>query len=121
MPDIIRNGRWRAPSVRLIVLLYALFVTFNAFDAHATLVAVRDGAVELNPFMAYALRSGAWAFLAVKMGLACGFGLVLAAFSRRKRLAWLGFAGVTAVYGLLFLWHVAITLFGQSLVIVVPS
>lgn len=101
--------------------MYVLFVAFNAFDAHATLDAVRYGAVELNPVMAYALAFGPWAFLAVKMGLACGFGLALALWSRKYRLAWRGLAAVTMIYGLLFLWHVAIVIFGQALVIVVPS
>ncbi|HTK03978.1 MAG TPA: DUF5658 family protein [Candidatus Eisenbacteria bacterium] len=113
--------RWRAPRVRLIVLLYALLIVFNGFDAHSTLDAVRLGAVELNPVMAALLTYGPWVFILAKMGLACGFGLVLAYWSRRHRLAWYGLIGVTAIYGSVFIWQVALVFFGEHLSIVIPS
>ncbi|HTM68658.1 MAG TPA: DUF5658 family protein [Candidatus Binatia bacterium] len=120
MPDA-PNSRWRAPRVRLIVLLYALLVVFNAFDARSTLDAVARGAVEINPVMAALLAHGPWAFLLAKMGLACGFGLVLAFWSRRHRLAWYGLLAVTAIYGSVFIWQVALVFFGEQLSIVLPS
>jgi len=117
VPDV----RWRAPRVRLIVLLYVLLVVFNAFDAHSTIDAVANGAVELNPVMAALLAHGAWVFLVVKMGMICGFGLMLALYSRRKRLAWYGLLGVTTVYGIVFAWQVALVFFAEHLSIVLPS
>ena len=117
VPDV----RWRAPRVRLITLLFALLVVFNAFDAYSTIHAVSLGAVELNPVMAFMLTRGTAAFLAVKMGLICGFGLTLAVLARRKRLAWYGLLGVTAVYAVVFIWQVALALFGAHLSIEIPS
>ena len=113
--------RWRAPRVRLIALLYVLLVVFNAFDAHSTLDAVRLGAVELNPVMAHMLAYGPAVFLLAKMGLSCGLGLVLAVFARRRRLAWYGLLGVTAIYGSVFIWQVALVFFGEHLSIILPS
>lgn len=109
------------PRVRLILLLYVLLVTFHAFDAWSTIEAVRNGAVELNPIMAWLLRHGHVTFLVAKMGLACTGGMVLALTARKYRLAWYGLLGVTAVYGVVFAWQVALVIFGEQLMITVPA
>jgi hypothetical protein len=113
--------RWTPPRARLIALLYALLLVSNGFDAHATLDAVGRGAVELNPLMAFALSHGAAAFIAAKMLLAGGLGLALAILARRRRLAWYGLIAVSAIYGIVFAWQVALALFGARLMIVLPS
>ncbi|HSD12793.1 MAG TPA: DUF5658 family protein [Patescibacteria group bacterium] len=115
------GGRWAPPSVRLIVLLYVLLLVSNAFDAHATLDAVRAGAVELNPVMAFALSFGAAYFIGVKMLLAGGLGLALAVLARRRRLAWYGLIGVSFIYGAVLAWQIALALCGSHLMIVLPS
>lgn len=115
------GGRWTPPSVRLIALLYALLLVSNGFDAHATIDAVRHGAVELNPIMAFALSYGVAAFVATKMLLAGGLGLALAILARRKRLAWYGLIGVSTAYGIVLVWQVALALCGSHLMIVLPS
>ena len=109
------------PRVRLVLLLFVLLVTFHAFDAWSTVEAVRNGAIELNPIMAWLLARGTATFLAVKMGLACGGGLFIALTSRRYRLAWYGLIGLTAIYGVVFVWQVALALFGAHLAITVPA
>ncbi len=115
------GGRWTPPRIRLIVLLYALLLASNAFDAHATIDAVRAGAVELNPIMAFALSYGVAYFIGMKMLLAGGLGLALAALARRRRLAWYGLIGVSTVYGIVLVWQVALALCGSHLMIVLPS
>jgi hypothetical protein len=119
MPDA-RTFR-TPPSVRLIVLLYVLFMTFHAFDAWSTVEAVRNGAVELNPAMAWLLRHGFTAFVVGKMAIAAVGGLVLALTSRRWRLGWYGLVGLTVLYGVVAVWHSAIIMFGERLVITIPA
>lgn len=110
------------PSVRLIVLLYVLFVTFHAFDAWSTIEAIRNGAVELNPVMAWLLRHGNATFFAVKVGvIAGGLGLFLALLARRRPLAWYGLVGLTVLYGIVAAWHVALVLFGPHLTVTIPA
>lgn len=121
MTERNRRGRWTPPRVRLVVLLYALLIVSNAFDAHATLDAVRAGAVELNPLMAYALSQGAAVFIGAKMLLAGGLGLALAALARRRRLAWYGLVAVSAIYGAVLIWQVALALCGSHAMIALPS
>ncbi len=114
-------GQWTPPRVRLIALLYLLLLVSNAFDAHATLDAVRAGAVELNPVMAYALSFGPAVFIGAKMLLAGGLGLFLAVMARRRRIAWYGLVGLSAVYGAVLAWQVALALCGSHVMIVLPS
>jgi uncharacterized protein DUF5658 len=109
------------PRVRLILLLYVLFITFHAFDAWSTVEAMRNGAVELNPVMAALLARGTATFVVAKMGVAVVGGFVLAYFSRRKRLAWYGLIGVTVVFGAVAAWHVALVLYGPQLTITLPA
>lgn len=109
------------PRVRLIVLLYVLFVVFHAFDAWSTVEAVRNGAVELNPLMALLLRHGFTVFVLAKMSLAAGCGLVLALTARRKRLAWYGLVGTTVLYGIVAAWHMAIVIYGPQLALPIPA
>lgn len=113
---------WTPPRPRLVVLVYLLIVGFNAFDAFATLAALDKGADELNPLMRAALELGPAAFIAVKMAL-IGFLCALLALVtmwrtrqvRERKFAWTSLRLLTAVYGLVFVWHIGIVVYASSL------
>lgn len=100
----------------MIVLVYALLLATNMFDAWATINVVCEGSgVELNPIMAAALAHGPAAFFATKMVLVVCLAGFLAVASARHRLAWGGLRALAVVYLLLLGWHVSIVIFGPAL------
>ena len=117
------DGRpaWTPPRVRLIFLVFLLMLVANAFDAWATIGIVAQGATELNPIMRWALKHGPVAFIAMKTCLIGSLTLFLAVASRTHRLAWRGLYVLTALYMLIFVWHVLLVIYGESLTIDIPS
>ena len=56
----------------LVTLLISTLVAFNLIDAVATLDAIANGAIEVNPFMRYFLEIGTMEFFVAKMLLVAG-------------------------------------------------
>jgi len=91
---------------RDVVLLVVIFV-LNIFDALFTLLWLQRGGGEGNPFMAWMLEVGDWAFLAQKC-FVVGVWLLLLIAHKNFRLARLGLWSAASLYSLLLLYHFAL-------------
>lgn len=66
-----------------LIALSAAFVLLNILDAFLTLMALENGAVELNPIMKVLLSQPDWVFWSSKISWALVFTLALVVASRR--------------------------------------
>lgn len=87
-------------DVALLILIFVL----NILDALFTLLWLQRGGVEANPFMAWILGIGNWAFLAQKC-FVVGLWLVLLLVHKNFRMARLGLWSAASLYALLILYH----------------
>jgi len=65
-----------------IIALSAIFVLLNAMDAQLTLLAVENGATELNPIMRMLLAQSDWVFWFSKISWALVFAIALVVTAR---------------------------------------
>ncbi|GEM_PF-2763944 len=89
---------WTPPDAGVLILICALIVLLNAFDAIATLEIARRGGEEANPIAKPMFERGALPFFLWKMGLATACAVILALLARVHRAAWYLTWAALAVY-----------------------
>lgn len=97
---------WAPPSWSVLILVSALVVLLNAFDALATIEIVRRGGEEANPVARPMFERGHAAFLVWKMGLSTACTVILAIISRLHRAAWYLFWVAVGAYACIAALHV---------------
>ena len=88
----------------------------SVLDAFFTLYLISNGSTELNPIMAYALKSGPFTFFAVKYGLT-GMAVVIFLLLKNTYIRKLGlyttslFSWVIALFGAVVTWEIFLIIF----------
>ncbi len=107
-PDDVRNRYVDRPR-RLVATIAIFVVLSSAGDALLTMLWLDEGGAEANPLMAWTLRGGYGAFLAVKL-LITGVGVWLLAIHQNFRVGLTGLGILAAGYVMLLGYHALLLL-----------